>query len=297
MRCGSVSARTCADIVHRVSCWQHGTVRARPAARHVLAAGTPRLRVLQCDVCGLVSTLLRQPTTAVCALGRIDGDMDASTACVECSSGRYAAAGLTNCTSCAAGFADLDSDASTECAPCSAGHYAGIGVTACSPCAAGEYDDDVNASTVCMGCSVGYFSPSASIECSICPSGFHDNDQDPATPCDNDASACSAGHYSDAGSHSCDACAPGLADLDGDPSTPCPTCTAGTVSLSESISCTECAMGKVDDDLILDGMTCGSGYSVHWVLLHVLDVRMVVLTLTWMLRQLASHVGRVSTQA
>ena len=37
--------------------------------------------------------------------------------------------------------------------------------------------------------------------------------------------------------------------------------------------------------------------SVHWVLRHVLDVRTVVLTSTWTLRQLASHVGRVSTPA
>ena len=45
------------------------TVRARPAVLHVLAAGTPRLRVL-CSVMRavLVSTLLREPTTAVCVL-------------------------------------------------------------------------------------------------------------------------------------------------------------------------------------------------------------------------------------
>ena len=45
------------------------TVRARPAARHVMAAGTPILRVLCIVMCAvLVSTLLREPTTAVCAL-------------------------------------------------------------------------------------------------------------------------------------------------------------------------------------------------------------------------------------
>eukprot|EP01052_Picozoa_sp_SAG31_P018745 SAG31_NODE_1341_length_8708_cov_10.945174_6_plen_169_part_00 len=50
-----------------------------------------------------------------CAAGFADTDSDATTDCVECAEGHYAAAGAVECTACALGTADTDTDVATEC--------------------------------------------------------------------------------------------------------------------------------------------------------------------------------------
>ena len=68
-RLGSMPRLDLSEVASGVLQVSTRSTRARAAAQRVLAAGTPILRVLCSVMCVvLVSTLLREPTTAVCVL-------------------------------------------------------------------------------------------------------------------------------------------------------------------------------------------------------------------------------------
>eukprot|EP00727_Mastigamoeba_balamuthi_P010947 m51a1_g6475 putative adenylate guanylate cyclase (2810) ;mRNA; f:78846-93655 len=170
-----------------------------------------------------------------------DDDSDASTACVPCGAGSYAARGSQGpCTACDSYTTDADSDASTPCVACGPGHF--VGATAsrgsCSSlqCAAGWTDDDWNVATACVQCGAGAFVPAGSAgACALyqCESGTVDDDGDAGTACveactvhttvaDCNGTAGDRDRMRRAGLPSSGfACGRGLVDADGNASTPC----------------------------------------------------------------------------
>eukprot|EP00727_Mastigamoeba_balamuthi_P013875 m51a1_g911 putative protein serine threonine (1990) ;mRNA; r:121961-132457 len=210
-----------------------------------------------------------------CPAGTTDADSDASTPCVQCTTGTSAPAGWHGscvtcavgsflngqgqCTKCLWGTTDRDSNVLTPCQNCTAGRYSNDGhwgecvlcgagsyldkiTSVCVQCPAGTTDDDKNAYTACKSCNETATSPpgwsSECIQCTHTGSYFHYN----------------------ATSAICTPCPFGTTDRDLNISTPCEQCAAQTYTPhSRSGECQPCTAGSYYDRQDLECSQCSAG--------------------------------------
>jgi alpha-tubulin suppressor-like RCC1 family protein len=211
----------------------------------------------------------------------------------NCSAGSFSAVGASACTPCAAGsYQPLEGmgmcqecPAGTHCnasglsAPsglCSAGSFAAGGMSSsnCTPCLVGHHCNSSGLTGPSGRCGEGYFAASGEAACTQCPSGSFCNSSGLRSPSGN----CSAGSFSAVGASACTPCAAGsyqpqegMGMCQECPSGrfcssvalahPTGICPAGFFSLSNSLVCSACPIGKFS---ALNGSSecsaCNSGY-------------------------------------
>eukprot|EP00045_Choanoeca_perplexa_P010058 m.100592 g.100592 ORF g.100592 m.100592 type:complete len:617 (-) comp15132_c0_seq1:103-1953(-) len=164
------------------------------------------------------------------------------------------------CAVCAIGTLDDDSNASTPCQSCPPGHDLSstdlFGACTLHMCPAGTIDHDNNVSTACLACDPGsYVPPGRNGTCDeyLCAIGTVDTDSDATTPC----VACGPGAYvpsNSSGSCADYTCPLGRKDDDSNASTPCTLCSIGTfdnstgpTALQPLVPCVACPQGQFVD--------------------------------------------------
>jgi cysteine-rich repeat protein len=197
----------------------------------------------------------------VCAAGTfLDGS-----SCVDCPSGKYAAADASECTDCVAGKYS-SAPRATICTDCGAGKYLGSpggdAAEDCVECPAGKYSSLTGAGDVndCQDCSAGkYVSTTGNVaatECVLCVAGKYSG----AGSTDADAcQSCPAGQYAQQpGAAVCAPCEAGKFSASPG-ATVCSDCGGGTFSAPSAQRCTECAIGKFSGANSEQCMDCMAG--------------------------------------
>ncbi|KAG9392040.1 RCC1 domain containing protein [Carpediemonas membranifera] len=204
-----------------------------------------------------------------------------------CPTGSYAAAGSTSCTTASPGY-KTNSDQSDQticpvgtssagntdvCSACSTGSYATQGSTTCTASSTG-YRTNADQSGQVL-CTLGSVSPGNSDHCTDCFNGYYSS-ATPASACtktdagnfvennnmpNSGQTPCASGSYAPAGSSSCTIAASGhRTTSDQSAEVDCP---AGTFSLGNTDTCTNCYDGKYQPDSVQT--TCLNATAGHYV--------------------------------
>ena len=215
-----------------------------------------------CDSGHETNTGRRRGATScdVCRGTHYDHDLDATTACVHCSSGYEHTP--TSCTICPP--STFSPVSSTPCTICPPGHVTDTlsvaGATTCTACIAGTYSS--RSTQACFNCTVGHVTnaenrPGATT-CTACPVLFYDDDLDSRTNCTlctpgsttntlgqtggTFCTPCPVTMYSSQSSNACVLCPPGsITDTRSSVGgTTCTSCPRAYYSPSSNFSCTAC---------------------------------------------------------
>jgi hypothetical protein len=163
-----------------------------------------------------------------------------ATTCLPCESGLFSLGGASQCNQCNVGTHSDSSSASTSCLQCSVGFFAATsGLSSCTECDSGKYARTRGQGT-CQSCASGsYQSISGQSYCDLCGVATYSS-----APAQSTCQSCADGTYTSInGSNACVSCSIGKSAISG--SSTCESCDLGTFAYTEGKSeCTACPLGK-----------------------------------------------------
>ena len=200
-----------------------------------------------CKLCtaGKYNDQYGQGSCKNCGAGKYNSEegVVSETYCKSCHQGFYSSAGASACVSCPSGYGNSDGG-QTECEMCPAGWDSGEIRRECTKCWYGQYSSG-DYTLHCELCGMGQYNDmTGQTTCKKCPTGrYNDNI---GRWYESECKLCREGRYNDE---------EGMDDFK-----KCKFCYSGQYSERGSVSCTDCEIGKYQDEHVQGSCkNCTSG--------------------------------------